>query len=94
MNPDRLLLHHRCYSGPFVFLLPDGGMYVTTGEEGEQAAAIASVTPQGTLTLDPTVQYQFRADTAQGKPEGMPVMVSQQVSYGERGPIKSRKWGP
>ncbi len=35
-----------------------------TGDE--QAAAIASVS-HGALTLDPTVQYQFRAETAQGK---------------------------
>ena len=45
-----------------VCFVVDGGMYVTTGEEGEQAAAIASVAQGGTLTLDPTVQYQFRAD--------------------------------
>ena len=42
------------------------GVYVV-GEPGEeQAAAIASVAQGGTLTLDPNIQYQFRADTGQG----------------------------
>ena len=37
---------------------------VDTGEGNEeQAAAIASVTGQAGLTLDPSVQYQFRTDT-------------------------------
>ncbi|XP_025101941.1 upstream stimulatory factor 2-like isoform X4 [Pomacea canaliculata] len=43
----------------------------------EQAAAIASVTGQGTLTLDPNVQFQLRADSgSQGQVTYRVVQVS------------------
>lgn len=42
-------------------------LQLASDETEEQAAAIASVTGAGTLTLDPTLQYQLRADGSQGQ---------------------------
>ena len=40
--------------------------FLSTDQADEQAAAIASVQQQGTITLDPTLQYQLRADNNAG----------------------------
>lgn len=47
----------------------DRGVILIKSENEEQAAAIASVsvTGAGTLTLDPNLQYQLRADGSQGQ---------------------------
>ena len=40
----------------------DGMLSIKAETSEEQAAAIASVAGAGTLTLDPNLQYQLRAD--------------------------------
>ena len=41
-------------------------VHVIHQDPGEEQAAIASVTDQGGLALDPNIQYQLKAETSQG----------------------------